>query len=308
MESPYPNDVNEWDWDTVQSLTPEAESQYLEFKQSIVASDDDGKAKWRDKIEREIIAFANASGGILVFGVDDDGNAAPFERPEHELKQAVTRFIQNAKPLPKVIIPEAPIEAPSDGTDRVILPIRIEEAVRKPVLTHDSAVYIRLNDRKEPMSREQMESMFVAEDRRQQEIRQLEMEIQRFEDILDQDPESFCRLEEPMPPRFTPLNLESLKNALQNNAALYGDADLQEDISDVLRGIRAIERLDAGFKSEAEGYVDIPFDSKEDHWNVRRQDLRNELAGLHRALEVLALKSNLDVDFLPEFPYKTRLE
>jgi len=305
MELPYPNDVSEWDWGTIQSLERASESQYLEFKQSISAGEGDDESEWRNKIEKEIVAFANASGGILVFGVDDEGNASPFELPEHELKQAVTRFIQNSKPLPEITIPD-PIETPSEGTNRVILPIKIEEAVRKPILTRDSAIYIRLNDRKEPMSREQMESMFVAEDRRQQEIRQLEMEIQRFVKTLEEDSVYFEYLSEPNPPNFAPLNLESLKEALQQNTALYGKDDLEDKISEVFRSIRSIETLEVRFGREANGYTNSRWETKEQHWKARRRHLRGDLGDLHFALKQLAEEADLDVDFLDELPFSIR--
>ena len=302
MELPYPHDVNEWDWETVESLDGASESQYLEFKQSISAAEDDDESKWRNKIEKEIIAFANASGGILVFGVDDEGSASPFERPKHEIKQAVTRFIQNSKPLPEITIPE-PIEVPAEETDRVVLPVRIGEAVRKPILTHDSAVYTRLNDREDPMSREQMESMFVAEDRRQQEIRQLEMEAQRFENILDEERDKFDYIHGSNPPNFVPLNMDSLKNALQNNTALYGKSDLGDEISEVFRAIRSIETLEANFRRETSGDAHFHWESREQHWEDRRRDLRHHLRVLHRALEQLAEEADLDVEFLGTLPF-----
>jgi len=305
MDLPYPEDVNDWDWETIQTLEGNSESQYLEFKQSIFTGEGGNESRWRNKIEREIVAFANASGGILVFGVNDEGNASPFERPDHEIKQAVTRFIQNTKPLPEIAIPD-PIETPSEGTSRVILPIRIEEAVRKPILTHDSSIYIRLNDRKEPMSREQMESMFVAEDRRQQEVRQLEMEIQRFENILEEDSTQFEHLGMPKPPNFSLLNLDSLKSTLQNNTALYGEYDVKTEISEVFRYIRSIDMLEVRFGREASNYVDHGWDTKQSHWQARRRHLRGDLSDLHYALNRLAEEADLDVEFLDEVPFSAR--
>ncbi len=52
MELPYPNDVSEWDWGTIQSLERASESQYLEFKQSISAGEGDDESEWRNKIEK----------------------------------------------------------------------------------------------------------------------------------------------------------------------------------------------------------------------------------------------------------------
>jgi predicted HTH transcriptional regulator len=220
MDFPFTTEVDAWTWDTVTSLSGHDENQHLEYKTTINPPDDSdsGETEWNRKLEREITAFANATGGIIIFGVDDDGNPSPFEPPSHEVKQSVIRFIQNTRPLVDADIP-AQIEVPSDDTDRIILPVRIYEADRKPVLTGDAAVYRRINDRKEPMSREQMESLFVEHDRRQQAIRQLEMEINRFEDIYNGEENRFSMHGE-SPPNYHLLNIESLKQVFRENTHL----------------------------------------------------------------------------------------
>ncbi len=51
------------------------ESQYVEFKK---------KATHPEKIIREVVAFANAGGGHLFIGVNDDGSLAGLKYPEDE--------------------------------------------------------------------------------------------------------------------------------------------------------------------------------------------------------------------------------
>jgi hypothetical protein len=298
MDFPFTTEVDAWVWDTVTSLSGHDENQHLEYKATISPPDDlvSDETEWKRKIEREITAFANANGGIIVFGVDDGGNPSPFERPSHEIKQSVTRFIQNTRPLVDVDIPD-PIEVPSDDTDRIILPVRIYEADRKPVLTGDAAVYRRINDRKEPMSREQMESLFVEHDRRQQAIRQLEMEINRFDDIYNGRENRFS-MHGKSPPNFHLLNVESLKQVLRENTHLYADEDIQQAVDRVFRALRKIEDQEVYFGRAMNGYAPKHVDSNERFYKEQRRNLNKKLGRLQRELENIAEEADLQVNIV----------
>jgi len=192
---PFPSDVSEWTWDTLESLTEseQTENLYLEYKRHLRYPEKDtekSKTEWKRNVEREFTAFANASGGIIVFGMTDDGEPAPFEPPAHEISRTVSQLIQNTTPLVETDV-SSPLRVPSDGTDRIALAVQVHEATRKPVATSDSAYYARINDQKRPMNREQIESLFVEADRRQQALRQLEMEIDRFHAIIDVEEPQF---------------------------------------------------------------------------------------------------------------------
>ncbi|WP_370090281.1 helix-turn-helix domain-containing protein [Ekhidna sp.] len=60
------------------------ESQFVEFKK---------KAAHPEKIIREVVAFANANGGHLFIGVNDDGTLAGLKYPEDE-EYVLTKAIQ----------------------------------------------------------------------------------------------------------------------------------------------------------------------------------------------------------------------
>lgn len=60
----------------IKSLTRKGEGQQLEFKK---------KANHPEKIVKELVAFANADGGTLLLGVDDDGTASGVRSIEGEL-------------------------------------------------------------------------------------------------------------------------------------------------------------------------------------------------------------------------------
>lgn len=298
MELPYPEDVEEWTWESFLSL-PNQESQYLEYKSTLhtEADTDAERAEWRRDLEREFTAFANASGGILVFGVNDDGTLNPFEPPEHEMPQSVTRIYQNTRPHLDVQIPE-PIEAQSDD-ERYVLPVRIREAPRKPVMTSDSAIYARINDRKEPMNREQIEALFVEHDRRQQAVRQLEMEIDQFYDSYHDQGDSFSS-RTPSPPEYHLLNIQSLKEILRENTHLYSDEEKQEVISKVFTELRHVEDDEVYFRRTMGGYFEIHEQSQERYFKKKRRELNRKLDSLERSLKELAEVADLDVKLLDE--------
>lgn len=300
MELPFTTDVHTWTWDTVTSLSHHSENQYLEYKETIHPPNDTEpvQKEWQRKLEREITAFSNANGGIIVFGVDDDGNPSPFEPPSHEVKQSITRLIQNTRPLVDVEIPD-PVETPTDSTDRIVLPVRIPEVKRKPVLTGDAAVYRRINDRKEPMSREQMESLFVEHDRRQQAVRQLEMEIDRFHDIYNGQEKRFSIRSE-TPPNYHLLNIDSLKEVLRENTHLYGDEEVQEAVSKVFRALRDVEDNEVYFGRAMNGYAPKYEETDERFYKEQRRNLNRKLDRVQRELENLAEEADLQVKLLED--------
>lgn len=295
MELPFTTELEDWSWETVDSLSDHGESQYLEFKQTINPPSEAEREQWRRKLEQEITAFANASGGVLVFGVDDEGQPHPFEPPEHEIQQSITSLIQNAKPLPNVEIPD-PITPPSEDTSRVVLPIKVVEAVRKPVLTSEAAVYVRINDRKEPMSRDQMEALFVEQDRRQQAVRQLEMEIDRFDDIYNGQEKRFSEKSD-QPPNYHLLNLESLKEALRSNTHLYREREYRDAVTDVFHALREVEDHRVYYARSEPGTGLYEGDSVESYNRQQNRSLKQQLDRLERALrdlvETVGLESNI---------------
>jgi len=67
-------------------IVAKGEDQNLEFKR---------KANYPEKIMREVVAFANSSGGLLLIGVGDNGEIAGLKYPEEEefvLKNAIAKY------------------------------------------------------------------------------------------------------------------------------------------------------------------------------------------------------------------------
>ncbi|WP_136718584.1 AlbA family DNA-binding domain-containing protein [Halorientalis salina] len=132
---PFPSNVSEWTWDTLESLAEsgQAENLYLEYKRHLRYPKKDSaksETEWKRNVEREFTAFANASGGIIVFGMTDDGEPAPFEPPAHEISRTVSQLIQNTTPLVETDVSN-PIRVPSDRADRIALAVRVHPSLAK---------------------------------------------------------------------------------------------------------------------------------------------------------------------------------
>ncbi len=295
MDLPFQTPVTDWDWETVERISDRSEGQYLEYKEKLHADENEDSEQWQIKLERELCAFANASGGVLIFGINDDGDLYPFEPPEHEVEQSVTRLLQNTTPIIPVET-SSRIETPSDSVDRILFAVKIEEATRKPVRCSDGSIYVRVNDRKEPMSREQMESLFIESDRKQQTIRQLELEINRFGDAVTQGRPDITHVHGHSPPDFHVVNTDGIREVLRNADHLYGDEEVRDTISRVLTRIREIEHREVMFGRAMNGVIEDYHDSKKDFYLNERREFKKKVSRLGYGLEQLAELTDLDVE------------
>lgn len=127
----------------LRNLVANGEGGTLEFKR---------KAAYPDKIVREMIAFANTRGGILLVGIADDGSIPGLKYPEddsHVIRKALT---QCKPPLPvtEMFIPI--------GGSRTVIQYQISESTRKPHyrLTEEQQKesFVRVDDKSIKASRE----------------------------------------------------------------------------------------------------------------------------------------------------------
>jgi predicted HTH transcriptional regulator len=112
----------------LKKLIAQGEGLTLEFKR---------KAAYPDKIVREMIAFANTKGGILLVGIGDDKTIPGLKHPEDDsyvIKQAL-RKCKPALPVLEAFIPIA--------ENRSVIQYEISESKRKPHYFQSE------NDRKE---------------------------------------------------------------------------------------------------------------------------------------------------------------
>ncbi len=126
----------------LRKLVSLGESASLEFKR---------KASYPDKIVREMIAFANAGGGILLVGIGDDGEVAGLKHPDDE-SYVIQESLRKCSPRLPVTETFIPI-----GNGRHVIQYHIAESRVKPHYFLDGETkesYIRVNDQSIKASRE----------------------------------------------------------------------------------------------------------------------------------------------------------
>jgi hypothetical protein len=132
-------------------LVRRGEHQHLEFKR---------KAHHPDKITRELVAFANAEGGLLLVGVDDDQTIHGVKFPEEDmfaLRNYVEQYCQ----------PDLPIHWGRIRVNerRAVLTLHVEVGAEKPYFVRDydqperKAAYVRVRDMSVRASREMVSLM-----------------------------------------------------------------------------------------------------------------------------------------------------
>lgn len=142
----------------LRNLVSKGEGFHLEFKR---------KAAYPDKIVRELIAFANSGGGILLLGIGDDGTIPGLKHPEDE-SHVVRDALKKCRPPLPVAETFIPI-----GRNRSVIQYEITESKRKPhyFITADQLKesYVRVDDKSIRASREMRE--IAKRSQRQKDIR-----------------------------------------------------------------------------------------------------------------------------------------
>ena len=132
----------------LEDLVSKGEGQLLEFKL---------KANFPEKIVKEMVAFANTSGGKLLIGVDDDGRMAGLKFAEED-KYAIERAIKlHIRPRIRYQLRSVPI-----NRKRSILHYTILENKKKPSYylsdpDKRGKVYVRVRDKSVQASREMVQ-------------------------------------------------------------------------------------------------------------------------------------------------------
>ena len=131
------------------------EGEKLEFKR---------KANHPDKIAREIVAFSNSRGGLLLVGVDDNGTiyGSKFAREDAFSIQAYLE--KYCSPQPLLTCTFVPV-----NSRRMVLVITVEEGLEKPYALQPDPKgprysYVRVKDMSVIASREM--KIILKEDRR----------------------------------------------------------------------------------------------------------------------------------------------
>lgn len=151
--SPDPRQVQQ-----LRLLVSHGEGASLEFKR---------KATFPQKIVREMIAFANTKGGILLIGIGDDGSLAGLKHPEDEL-HVMTEALKKVRPSMQYNVTLVPI-----ANSRTVIQYEIPESKRKPHYIIDEKKikesFVRVDDKSIKASRELRE--IVKRKQRMKDIR-----------------------------------------------------------------------------------------------------------------------------------------
>ena len=136
----------------LRELVRQGEGRYLEFK---------FKTSHPEKIVREIVAFANTAGGILLIGVGDDGTIPGLkyaDEDEYILVRAIEKF---CFPAISYTLERIPLQ-----DEREVLMLRIPRSPNRPhYVLPDPAdpdnrkVYVRVDDKSVQASKEVREIM-----------------------------------------------------------------------------------------------------------------------------------------------------
>jgi hypothetical protein len=142
----------------LKKLVARGEGSTLEFKR---------KASFPEKIVREMVAFANTKGGIVLIGVNDDLTIPGLKYPEGE-SHVIIEALKKCSPRLQYTELFIPI-----GNARTIIQYTIEESKTKPhtldVGNNTFETYVRVNDQSIKASREVKE--IVKRSQRQKDIR-----------------------------------------------------------------------------------------------------------------------------------------
>lgn len=150
----------------LKKLVSRGESGTLEFKR---------KATYPEKIVREMIAFANTKGGVLLLGIGDDKTIPGLKYPEDE-SLVVHKALEKCRP--RLPVNEHFI---SLGNARTVIRYDIEESSRKPhylVAGGQPECFVRVNDQSIRASREVRE--IIKRSQKKKDIRFYYGEHERF--------------------------------------------------------------------------------------------------------------------------------
>jgi predicted HTH transcriptional regulator len=131
----------------LKALISEGENFKIEFKRQFSGV---------EKIAKEMIAFANTKGGMILFGVEDDGTIYGVESEKSEMDLIYEAARRHCEP------PIEPIVQVIELNGKDIVVAIVEESQTKPhrlqdykdAISRDARVYIRVNDKSVIASRE----------------------------------------------------------------------------------------------------------------------------------------------------------
>lgn len=127
-------------------LIKNGENSFLEFKEEQVRP---------NELAAEIVAFANAEGGVILLGIDDHGNVRGVT--EANIEEKIMNICRN-NCIPNII----PIYEKFVLDEGIVVAITISKGLSKPYYTVDNKYYIRVGSTKRIASKEELLRLFEA--------------------------------------------------------------------------------------------------------------------------------------------------
>jgi len=128
------------------------EDSYTQFKAQAVSSKD---------LAKEFVAFSNAEGGILIFGVSDDGEIKGLGTDEIESLGQLIGNVANDLVKPPI---HPLIQIMSIGDEKLVI-VSIKNGTSKPYATSSGDYYIKSSSDKKKISQEELRRLFAESKR-----------------------------------------------------------------------------------------------------------------------------------------------
>lgn len=157
-------------YDTQDELLREilaGEDSYIEFKEVIFRGNEirfvHGEGKAASELGKDLSCFANTEGGVIVFGVRDDGERAgiPQDRSTY-LQEFILNVAQNniEPPLGHLLLFDRVLLPDSEGTQRLCIKVEVRKALYSVHAPKGRRPYHRLVDRCHEMTLDQQARIF----------------------------------------------------------------------------------------------------------------------------------------------------
>jgi len=131
--------------DEMKKIILNGENSYIEFKEGVKAKD----------LAEEIVAFSNTDGGMILIGVDDEGNIKGIK--DEKIEETIMNICRN-NCIPNIV----PLYEMIESEDKRIAVITILKGLDKPYYTSDHKYYVRVGTTKRVASKEELLRLFEA--------------------------------------------------------------------------------------------------------------------------------------------------
>jgi hypothetical protein len=166
MFSKHVSQLTYSDIEDLVNIRKEREGYKLDFKGEFGNID-----KAKKELAKDVTAFANSSGGFLVFGVDKFYNITGIDKTiqNRDVDEWINQILSsNAEPHVFYYDPKV-IEIPKQ--EKVIVVIHIPESTKKPhIVTEINNYFIRVNDSSKTANHAQIRDMFSSSNKKKEEF------------------------------------------------------------------------------------------------------------------------------------------